>query len=127
MRLDTEPAVGIERGQIEDTVLQLFDEAKAAMEERMVDNRTPFFGPVSIAIEEDGQQWQFSGFSREVSPSGIGLLHNMPLDSGDVVVVTIPRRMVPDTRFQCKLRWCEPCGEGWYISGAEFRAVLPAE
>jgi len=126
MRLDLEPAVGSEEGQIGDTINRLLDEAKAAIDERGETNRTPFFGPVTITIEENGQQWHFSGFSREIAPTGIGLLHNMPLDPGEVVV-TIPRRTAPDIRLRSKLRWCEPCGEGWYISGAEFRAVLPEE
>jgi len=121
------PTIGIEEALIRDTVRRLLNEAKAEVEERKEADRTPFFGPVDIVIEEDGQQWHFSAFSREIAPTGIGLLHNMPLDPGEEVVVRILRESASEVRLRSKLRWCEPCGEGWYISGAEFCTARPAE
>ncbi len=123
MKAGLQPTPLIEQNAIEESVKRLLDEAKAAIEERGDAIRTPFFGPINITIVEKSQQWQFSGFSRELSSSGIGMLHSMPLEAGEVVLVTISRRSAPDIRLRSKLRWCEPCGEGWYISGAEFLDV----
>jgi hypothetical protein len=124
---EVRPNAGFKEAQIEDAVKRLVDEAKAAVEKRGDKDRTPFFCPINIMIEEDGRRWNFSGFSREIAPTSIGMLHDMSLEPGETVVVTIPKRSASHIRLQGKLTWCEPCGEGWYISGAEFCGVLPAK
>ena len=124
---DVRPTVGFEKAEIEEAIKRLVDEAKAAIEKREDNHRTPFFCPINIMIEEDGRRWNFSGFSRDIACTGIGMLHDMSLEPGETVVVTIPKRIASHIRLKAKLKWCEPCGAGWYISGAEFCGVLPAE
>jgi hypothetical protein len=60
-----------------------------------------------------------TGFSREISRNGIGLLHNfeMPLDE---IEVAIPSEHGADVRIHVQIRWRQPVGAGWYISGGEF-------
>jgi hypothetical protein len=86
--------------------------------ERRSDVRHSFFAPVTLAgCEEPSRSW--SAFSREISASGIGLLHNMPLPKGRVYELTIGR---DGTGCSCtaEVVWCRPAGEGWYLSGWRF-------
>jgi hypothetical protein len=74
--------------------------------------RFPFFRPVSIQL--DGKC--FSAFTREVSSTSIGLLHNMDLPLTEILI------MVPGQQHVliASVERCESCGEGWYISGCSI-------
>jgi len=112
------------QSQLQLTIGRLLDEAKDAAGERRAESREPFFSPVTVTLE--GQQ-QFSCFSRDISPSGIGLLHYMAVEPGEVVL-TIPSKSCRHVRIRAKIVWCRPCGEGWYLSGARFLDVIsPSE
>ena len=80
--------------------------------------RYAFFRPVTVHV---GKQ-QISAFSREVSETGIGLLHSsaLPLEE---VEVTIPTEQGYSVRIRTRMFWCEPCGEGWHISGGQFVGI----
>lgn len=80
--------------------------------------RYSFFRTITIS---DGDK-TFSGFSREVSETGIGMLHNAELSSGEVEV-TIPTQQGYSVRLRTRVVWCAPCGDGWYISGGEFVGI----
>jgi hypothetical protein len=82
------------------------------------DARHPFFRPVSI---RDGDI-RLSGFSRDVSETGIGLLHNFELTLGEVEV-RVPTDQGVSVHVRTRITWCTPIGEGWYISGGEFVAI----
>ena len=58
-------------------------------------------------------------FTREISPVGIGLLHNVALTPGEVEL-SIPSRRGYSIRVRTRILWCHSCGEGWYISGGLF-------
>jgi len=76
--------------------------------------RYPLFRPVSL----DMNNRSYSAFTREITNTGIGLLHNFEVPLGDVELsfsnklehFNIPMRIV----------WCRSCGQGWYVSGGEF-------
>lgn len=98
----------------------------AARNEEQLDRRgeprNPFFRPVSILLDGP-QRRMYSAFSREISRSGIGLLHNMPLEPGEMTLVVLgPVGEV--CRFRTQLVWCRPCGEGWFLSGGRFIDVV---
>lgn len=95
---------------------QLLEEVSA--EERRSSERYPFFRPVTIAPESEKGR-TYSAFSRDLSTSGIGLLHNMPLDI-DEATLTIGGGLSGPVKLRAKIQWCQPTGEGWYISGGEF-------
>jgi hypothetical protein len=81
--------------------------------------RYPFFRAVSIAMDCGHQ---YSAFSRDISASGIGLLHNVDLPTGDVDIhITSGRGYA--VRVRTRISWCQSCGEGWFISGGQFVAV----
>ncbi len=84
--------------------------------------REPFLAPVFIQPEGDSGP-SLTGFSRDVSAEGIGLLHSFPLDPKDIVVVfSGPNRK--RVKLQIRIAWCKSFGDGWYISGGRFVARL---
>lgn len=84
--------------------------------DRRSETRYPFFRQISLHVP-GGQTCV--AFSREISSVGIGLLHNVPLAQGEVEL-SIPSRKGYSIRVRTKILWCNPCGEGWYISGGQF-------
>ena len=124
MNENFEPTAGVEANQIQQAVSHLLDDATAVTGERRCETRETFFGPVTVVVEEDGQRRSYSCFSRDLSSRGMGLLHNMPLEPGQVLLTI--RRESNEVRFKSEISWCRPCGEGWYLSGAKLLAVLPA-
>ena len=100
-------------------IYKILSEARANAKKEMRDEvRYPFFRPVTIDIGEI----RVSGFSREVSERGIGLLHNTVLALGEVKV-TISIKEGSFAQVRTKIGWCNPCGEGWYISGGTFVGI----
>lgn len=100
-------------------VAELLSTAKAAdLGDRRRVERHPFFYPVSVSRPRADAP-SFSAFSRDISAGGMGLLHNMPLDLGPVVLTILSDAAAP-VRLAGDILWCVPCGEGWYTSGVRF-------
>ncbi len=80
--------------------------------------RFPFFQPVTVASDQDGTV-SFSAFSRDISAWGIGLLSNWPLRlrSVNLRIHFGEDEGVSVTGY---VRWCQPCGHGWYVAGVSF-------
>jgi len=94
---------------------------KAELNQRLQD-RYPFFRPVAINVKGHGNT-EVSAFSRDICAGGIGLLHNMPLETGRVVL-TIPSTAGDQLDISTEIRWCSAVGEGWYVSGGRFSTLL---
>jgi len=80
--------------------------------------RLPFFHRATVTI--DGLQTiEISAFTKDISRTGIGLIHDVNLDSQEVTVAirTIGGRVVD---FQAQTVWSKPIGAGWYLSGMRF-------
>lgn len=105
------------------TVVELLEKTQAEADDRRSVPREPFFRPVTVALIAGGESQQFSCFSRDISPRGIGLLHDRPLQNGIEVVLTIQSENLGSIRVRSQIMWCAPCGEGWYLSGARFLDV----
>lgn len=59
-----------------------------------------------------------SAMTREISRTGIGLLHRGAISPGEVVV-----RMASDARefqYNVRIEWCSPCDNGMFMSGGCF-------
>ena len=54
--------------------------------------------------------------------TGIGLQHQFDLPNR-VVELTISSEHGYSVRVQARVVWCQPRGEGWYLSGAQFIAI----
>lgn len=108
----------------EELVHRLLGEAKEKNTERRAEKRDPFFKAIRLSFV--GENRQFTCFSRDISPSGIGLLHYLTVEPGRVVL-TVPSDACGDIRILAEIVWCRPCGEGWYVSGARFLQILPSQ
>jgi hypothetical protein len=86
--------------------------------ERRVDQRFPFFAPVTLrpAAAIDRPQ---TAYARELSQGGIGLLHVVPYEVGQVFQITIQNEAF-NWRKRCEVSWCKPAGDGWFLSGCRF-------
>lgn len=59
-----------------------------------------------------------AAMTREISRTGIGLLHRGAVSPGEVVV-----RMASETRefqYRVRIEWCTPCENGMFMSGGCF-------
>jgi hypothetical protein len=93
----------------------LLREARDSYEtETRIEMRYSFCRLVSIRVGDT----RYPGMSREISQSGIGLLHpeKLPLEEVEVCI----RSEDTDTSVRARIQWCKPLGEGWYISGGAF-------
>lgn len=79
--------------------------------------RYPLFQPVTL---RRGLQC-LSAFSRDISESGIGLLHDMPI--GGEYKIAIRDGFGCEYELTGEVLWCRPCGQGWYLSGVRFCRV----
>ena len=80
--------------------------------------RYPFFRPVRLSADS-GDVGPHQAFTRELSITGVGLLHNIPLQLGKVLVA-IHHSEGACTAIPTEILWCRPCGDGWYLSGGRF-------
>ena len=59
-----------------------------------------------------------SAMTREISRTGIGMLHRGSVESGEATV-----RMASETRefeYRVLIEWCHPCDNGMFMSGGRF-------
>ena len=59
-----------------------------------------------------------AAMTREISRTGIGLLHRGAVTPGEVMV-----RMASETRefkYNVVIEWCSPCDNGMFMSGGRF-------
>ncbi len=97
----------------------LFEKARSGLHDELRQSRRfPFFQPVTIDTLQDGTEC-LSAFSRDISPRGIGLLLNWPLKLRPVNLRIHfgEDEEIPITGY---VRWCQPCGHGWYVAGVSF-------
>ncbi len=96
---------------------------RAAMEEtanRRYHGRHPFFAPVTVAGPESNALQ--NAFSRDLSLSGIGLLHRFPVELG-MHTVTLTIGDDRSVRLQTEILWCQPVADEWYFSGGRFMQI----
>jgi hypothetical protein len=94
-------------------------EALAEETERRNTRRKPFFRRAEITLASEPTA-AAAAYSRDISRQGIGLLHAVPLESGDEFTLSIPL-IGRNLSLQCRTDWCEPLVDGWYCSGNDYR------
>lgn len=97
----------------------LLGEARRLEGERRSHDREPYFRPVIAAFTGGARARETACFSRDISPSGIGLIHDAPVEPGETLL-TIDSVSSGPIRLRAEIIWCEACGNGWYLSGARF-------
>jgi hypothetical protein len=91
------------------------------LRDRRASARYPFFRRLVIR----GEDASVVVFSREISTVGLGLFHNVKLTPGEVELL-IPSKRGYSIRVRTRIVWCQPCGEGWFISGGQFVGAASA-
>lgn len=110
------------KSQVDFHLQQLMFEARSDDQmDRRGAARYPFFRPVRI-VPAEGSLGEHTAFTRELSTTGVGLLHSLRLNPG-LVTMLLYTQEGDDVRLPTEILWCRPCGDGWYVSGGKF--VLP--
>ena len=105
------------RPRIEGLIDRAMDQAA---EDDRAEPRFPLFQPVTL---RRGSQL-LSAFSRDISDTGIGLLHDMPI--GGEYTISVHDISGCEYELTGHVLWCRPCGQGWYISGVQFCRIEAA-
>ena len=99
-------------------IKRLLEHAHRVDQERRVEGRTSLLQP--IVIKPLASEKSLTAFSRDVSASGIGLLHQFPLEPQSVTIYTnLDASEI--CQLEVEIQWSVPCSDGWYISGGRFR------
>lgn len=114
--------------------VELVDEAgEQAAANRRTEKRTKCALPVEVLVTNaEGRyvSWaegeSHKAYIRDVSPSGIGLLHNTHVDAHRVVLRVALEDNEPVSLSVCLL-WCRPVKEGWFSSGGKVTEVLAGD
>jgi hypothetical protein len=90
--------------------------------EQRRERRIPYLASVAISpIGFPGEK--VSAFVRDLSPSGIGLVHLVPMKTVDfVLTLHLPRDRT--VSMVTKIAWCREFADGWFASGGQFLDVL---
>ena len=96
-------------------------ESDEVLRERRSAGRRPFVRPVIITLGRDAKT-EIRTTSKDLSQTGIGLIHDIELQVGRTGVLTIHRLHDDPVKIRAEVRWCQPfCGE-WFASGWRFIA-----
>lgn len=85
--------------------------------DRRTEPRIPYFGPTRISLPD--ADLDFSAFIRDISLSGVGLVHIMPLARGEVVL-DLPLPLGHVVMLRVEILWCRDYSNGWYASGGRL-------
>lgn len=73
-----------------------------------------------VEVEFRDSDESVSGFSRNVSATGIGIITDEPVVDGTTAILNLARLSPGKVTFLAECRWCKPYGENWYITGWQF-------
>ena len=107
---------------IQVAVRKLKHDARESNAERRSHGRTPLFKPVILRMGEDFSV-RHAAFTRDISPTGVGLLHSFPIEPAEVMLTTQLHNR-ETIELIVDVTWCMSCGEGWYISGGAFNRLV---
>jgi hypothetical protein len=97
-----------------ETIKSFFDREEAA--NRRSHARQPFIRPVVIELSGGTT---LAGCTRDISRSGVGLLHPVPLDAGPISL-TIEFVTGDWIRVPAEVVWCHPVRPNQFSSGGKF-------
>lgn len=90
-------------------------------EERRSLYRESISRPVGIRLDSGRE---ILCFSRNLSFEGIGVISHVPFDDNCEATIEIHSTHAGNPVMAAQLVWCRPFGQGWYISGWQFLALL---
>ena len=103
------------RPTLDDLRLVLDSIGRTDFENMRANERLELSVPAEIKTQRGNT---ISAMTREISRTGIGMLHRGSVSPGLVTV-----RMASETRqfeYRVQLQWCSPCDNGMFMSGGKF-------
>lgn len=101
----------------------LLESQRAKLAERRTEARHDLVRPVKIFHSTISS---CSGFSNNLSKQGIGVIIQQQLSVGMIAALSIHCLTSQPVNLKCELRWIDPFGKGWWMSGWKFLSVAPA-
>ena len=77
----------------------------------------------SVSIRSRDSEESVTGFSRNVSNSGIGIITGSPVHERTTATLTIECLDGREIKVLAECRWCKPYGKKWHISGWQFLSL----
>jgi len=109
--------------KVESLIQELLIEDTRYDQELRSAHRENLVFPVSINLK--GKDQAIAGFSRNVSVSGICILCDTEIATGERAVIEIYRLHKPEpSRILAECRWCKPFGDEYYASGWQFSNLV---
>lgn len=100
----------------------LLESQRAKLAERRTEARHELVRPVKIFF---GNTDSCSGFSKNLSKQGIGVILDRELSVGMIAALSIHSLTSASVNLKCELRWIDPFGKGWWMAGWKFLCVAP--
>ena len=95
----------------------LLEAQRAKYTERRTEPRHPLVRPVQIFVGNDPG---VLAFCKDMSKQGVGIITNLELKVGTVAVLTIHSTSGTPVHLKCEVRWSDPFGKGWFLTGWKF-------
>ncbi len=109
-----------EKNRIRQIIERLQKAEKAELiRERRNAERLTFVRPVIITTGRD-RQTQIKATSKDLSQTGMGLIHDVGLEVGRIGVLTIYRLHDDPLMIRAECRWCQTFCKSWFVSGWRF-------
>lgn len=109
--------------EFQDVVQALLNEDQLfSLRERRINARQNFVRPVRIICLSKPKD-VLNGFTRDLSGTGVGLIHKFEVVEKEQALVTINRLWDDPVIVKCRAAWCAKSENGWYQSGWEILSV----
>ena len=103
-----------------EVIEQLLREIQAVnLRERRSVDRKPFVRPLQVITGRD-QKDAHEAVSRDISSRAMGMISRHEFPPNTIATIRIHSLKGKDVLVRAELRWCEPYGEGWFVSGWSF-------
>jgi hypothetical protein len=110
--------------QLKNIVGLLTKEDVRAVDQRRSSHRIPLVRPVTVKLNGNNER-SLIAFSKNISPQGIGLIFEDALPEGTIATLTIHRLKDRYVHIRSELRWSDPFGHGWFLTGWKFLREVP--
>lgn len=100
----------------------LLESQRAKLAERRTEARHELVRPVKVFF---GSNDSCSGFSKNLSKQGIGVIVDRELSVGTIAALSIHSLTSQPVNLKCELRWIDAFGKGWWMVGWKFLSIAP--
>ncbi|MEQ9409660.1 MAG: PilZ domain-containing protein [Fuerstiella sp.] len=100
----------------------LLEAQRSKFIERRTEPRHPFVRPVMIHLRDEPA---IQAFSKDLSKQGIGMITDRQFKPGTMAVLAIHSATHNPVYVKCELRWSDPFGKGWFLTGWKFLSSAP--